>query len=50
MSKINSIKWSSVGYGHMEEHFFIKVGRRDGLQCRQTHHKLLEQYVDDALS
>jgi hypothetical protein len=28
----------------------MKVSRRDGLQCRQIHLKLLELYGDDALS
>jgi hypothetical protein len=34
----------------MEECFFIKINRRDGLQCRQIQIKLLKLYGDDVLS
>jgi hypothetical protein len=34
----------------MEQRLFVKIGRRDGRQCRQIHLKLLELYGGDALS
>jgi hypothetical protein len=34
----------------MEQCIFVTISRRDGLQCRQIHLKLLELYSDDALS
>jgi hypothetical protein len=33
----------------MEQRLFVKISRRDGLQCRQLHLKLPELYGDDAL-
>jgi hypothetical protein len=49
-STINSTKRSSVCYDYMEQRLFIEIRRRDGLQCRQIHLKLLELYGDDAIS
>jgi hypothetical protein len=34
----------------MEQWFFIKIGRRDHLQCKQINLQLLELYNSDALS
>jgi hypothetical protein len=50
ISTINSTKWSSVRSGHIEQRLFIQISRRDGLQCRQIHFKLLEVDGDEALS
>jgi hypothetical protein len=41
-STINSIKLSSIRYGHLERPLSVKVSRRDGLQCRLIRLKLLE--------
>jgi hypothetical protein len=46
----DSTKWSYVRYGHMEQRLFIQISRRDGVDCKKLHIKLLELYGDDALS
>jgi hypothetical protein len=49
-STISSGKGSSARSGHMEQRLFLKISRRDDLQCRKIHLKLLELDDDDALS